>query len=368
MQNDSSHAETRAVMSVDVPRWLEKTLRDAYSGLGEDVGVAVRSSATAEDLPTASFAGQQETYLNVIGFDAVVESVRRCWASLWTDRAVAYRSTLSLDPRTVKLAVVIQRLVNPRVSGVLFTANPLSGRRHETVIDASFGLGEAIVSGSVNPDHFVVDAGSGGIFERSLGTKTLRVRGRSGGGTETVESGAAAGSPCLSDEQIRSLARRLLGPLASTADFEQIQRGVPHNPTIEMDLALWSISQAIPAGERMLFLEKPPEVAAQLYGKGALPAVVQGAVKAFLATYGHRCALELDGGLPRWAEQPAPVFAVLANLLALVMETGGPMAHGAIVARELGIPAVVAVAEATSRIRTGMVIAVDGTRGRITIL
>src|SRR4029453_16721757 len=117
----------------------------AYEGLGDGapVPVAVRSSATAEDLPSASFAGQQDTYLNVVGVESVLDAVARCWASLWTDRAVVYRATNGIDHRSVSLAVVIQRMVDAEVAGVLFTADPVTGRRRQAVIDASPGLGEA---------------------------------------------------------------------------------------------------------------------------------------------------------------------------------------------------------------------------------
>src|SRR5205085_2269538 len=141
--------------------------------LGDDAPVAVRSSATAEDLPTASFAGQQETFLNVVGSAAVLDAVRRCWASLWTGRAVAYRATNGIDHRAVQLAVVIQEMVQSSVAGVMFTANPLTGRRRQAVIDASPGLGEAVVSGAVTPDHFVVNLDTGAIEERQLGDKRL---------------------------------------------------------------------------------------------------------------------------------------------------------------------------------------------------
>ena len=116
----------------------------------------MRSSATAEDLPYASFAGQQDTYLNVVGDEPLLDAVRRCWASLWTDRAVSLPRRNGIDPGAVRLAVVVQRMVEAEVAGVLFTANPLTGRRRQAVIDASPGLGEAVVSGAVNPDHFVV--------------------------------------------------------------------------------------------------------------------------------------------------------------------------------------------------------------------
>ena len=176
------------------------------SGAGPGVPVAVRSSATAEDLPFASFAGQQDTYLNVVGADALLAAVRDCWASLWTDRAVAYRASRNIDPSTVALAVVVQRMVDAAAAGVMFTANPVTGRRRESVIDASPGLGEAVVSGAVNPDHFVVDPASGRILERRIGDKRLVIRALSGGGTESIDQPAAGDEPCLTDRQVRELA------------------------------------------------------------------------------------------------------------------------------------------------------------------
>src|SRR5690349_9157633 len=175
----------------------------AYRALGGGaaVPVAVRSSATAEDLPTASFAGQQDTYLNVVGTDAVLDAVRRCWASLWTDRAVAYRAEAGVEG-TVALAVVVQRMVDARAAGVLFTADPVSGRRTRTVIDAGPGLGEAVVSGMVNPDHLAVEDGR--IVERRLGDKAVAVRALAGGGTEKVAL-AATDRACLTDAQVHAL-------------------------------------------------------------------------------------------------------------------------------------------------------------------
>src|SRR6185436_7078737 len=151
-------------------------------------------------------AGQQDTYLNVVGGTAVLDAVRRCWASLWTDRAVVYRATNGIDHRLVALAVVIQRMVDAAVAGVLFTANPVTGRRRQAVIDASPGLGEAVVSGAVNPDRFVVDTATGEILERRLGDKRSIIRSRPGGGTEHVAHSAAVDGACLSDDQIRALA------------------------------------------------------------------------------------------------------------------------------------------------------------------
>ncbi|MFB6725948.1 PEP/pyruvate-binding domain-containing protein [Kribbella sp. NPDC056345] len=171
-----------AILATEVPADIEQAIRAAYAALGAEVPVAVRSSATAEDLGFASFAGQQDTYLDVVGADAVLDAVRRCWASLWTDRAWSYRETNEVDQDTVAVAVVVQRMVDAKAAGVLFTANPLTGRRNEAVIDAAPGLGEAVVSGAVNPDHFVVDTATGAIHERTL-----------------VHD-------CLTDEQVRALA------------------------------------------------------------------------------------------------------------------------------------------------------------------
>jgi pyruvate,water dikinase len=202
------------ITAAELPTATAGEILTAYRAL-DGVPVAVRSSATAEDLPFASFAGQQDTYLNVIDAVALLDAVRKCWASLWTDRAVAYRASRNIDPATVALAVVVQRMVDADAAGVMFTANPVTGRRREAVIDASSGLGEAVVSGAVNPDHFVVDTASGAILQRRLGDKRTAVRPLPGGGTEYVEQGTDQGAgtdevapnqPCLTDAQIRELA------------------------------------------------------------------------------------------------------------------------------------------------------------------
>jgi rifampicin phosphotransferase len=196
-----------AVLAVPIPPAIADAVAAEYAGLGTDVPVAVRSSATAEDLPFASFAGQQDTYLNVVGRDDVLDAVRRCWASLWTERAVVYRATQGIDNRTVRLAVVVQQMVDAAVAGVLFTANPVTGRRREAVVDASPGLGEAVVSGAVNPDHFVIDTAREVILDRRLGDKHMAIRSVAGGGTEHVELTAGSDEACLTDEQLLELAR-----------------------------------------------------------------------------------------------------------------------------------------------------------------
>ncbi|GAA4736178.1 PEP/pyruvate-binding domain-containing protein [Actinomycetospora chibensis] len=189
-----------AVLAVPIP----DEVADAVRATCPDGPVAVRSSATAEDLPDASFAGQQDTFLNVVGDDAVLDAVRRCWASLWTDRAVAYRGAHDIDHAAVALAVVIQSMVDARWAGVLFTADPVTGRRGQAVIDAAPGLGESVVSGSVDPEHLVVDP-AGEIVSRRAGAGGTVVRAVAGGGTEAVAHPSGAAS--LDDADARTLAR-----------------------------------------------------------------------------------------------------------------------------------------------------------------
>jgi rifampicin phosphotransferase len=207
-QAELAAAVRTAILHAAVPRDITSAITESYQALGQGkpVSVAVRSSATAEDLPDASFAGQQDTFLNTIDGEAVLDAVRHCWASLWTDRAVSYRAQQGIDPQMVHLAVVVQCMVDAQVAGVLFTANPLTGKRRQAVIDASAGLGEAVVSGATNPDHFVVNTSIGEIVERHVGDKHLVIRPRVGGGTERIEQPVQRTTACLSDTQVRALA------------------------------------------------------------------------------------------------------------------------------------------------------------------
>jgi phosphohistidine swiveling domain-containing protein len=195
-----------AVLQAPAPVAVAAALASAYHGLGgRAVPVAVRSSATAEDLPGASFAGQHETALQVVGAESLLAALQRCWASLWSERAVRYRARLGIDPRAVRLAVVVQRMVDAQVAGVLFTANPLTGKRRQAILDASPGLGEAVAAGATTPDHFIVDTPAGAISERHIGGKQLEIRPVAGGGTRRVER-LPQPQVCLSDAQVLALA------------------------------------------------------------------------------------------------------------------------------------------------------------------
>jgi len=200
--------------SGQIPSTLADEICQAYRALSSQLqAVAVRSSATAEDLPDLSFAGQQDTYLNIIGEEFLLDAIPRCWASLWTARAIGYRARNAISHDNVALAVVVQQMVQSEASGVLFTANPLTGKRSETVIEATFGLGEALVSGQVEPDHYVVETASGRILSKTLGAKALAIQGQAGGGTITIEQNESR-RQALPDEQIMALTR--LGQYAAT--------------------------------------------------------------------------------------------------------------------------------------------------------
>lgn len=186
-----------------IPATLADAILKAYADMGEPP-VAVRSSATTEDLPEASFAGQHDTFLNIVGGEALLAAVLRCWSSLWTARAIGYRMRNGIEHRDAALAVVVQAMVQSEAAGVLFTANPLTGKRTETVIDAAWGLGEALVSGQVEPDHYVIDAIGERILSKTLGAKAIAIRAKLGGGTETVTEDEA-GRQALPDQSIIEL-------------------------------------------------------------------------------------------------------------------------------------------------------------------
>ncbi|UFH52717.1 phosphoenolpyruvate synthase [Spirosoma sp. KNUC1025] len=208
-RNDISaiSAEIRAAIE-NIP--ISVVIAEAIAGhlktIGEQEAYAVRSSATAEDLPTASFAGQQDTYLNSIGRDAILQYISKCWASLFTERAVTYRIQQGFDHRKVRLAVVVQKMVFPQVSGILFTADPISGNRKVVSIDASFGLGEALVSGLVNADNYKVRNSE--IIEKNISIKKLAIYAvRGGGTTEQAIEPDQQNRQALTDQQILQLER-----------------------------------------------------------------------------------------------------------------------------------------------------------------
>ncbi|MGW6547548.1 rifamycin-inactivating phosphotransferase [Streptomyces massasporeus] len=212
----------RTIEGITIPGDLAAAITRGLSRLGEQSPCAVRSSATAEDLPTASFAGQQDTYLNIVGPTAILRHVSRCWASQFTERAVTYRQHNGIDHRTVDMAVVVQRMVLPHASGILFTADPVTGNRKVATVDAGFGLGEALVSGLVNPDVFKVRDGD--VVAKTIAAKQRAVHALPTGGTQEVEIDARwQEQPALTDAQavrLVDLGRRIEEHFGRPQDIE----------------------------------------------------------------------------------------------------------------------------------------------------
>ena len=200
-------AEIRATLEgITIPDDVAAAITRPLARLGEQAAYAVRSSATAEDLPTASFAGQHDTYLNVVGPAAVLQQVSRCWGSLFTERAVTYRLQNGIDHRHVQMAVVVQRMVSPHAAGILFTADPVTCNRNVASVEASFGLGEALVSGLGNADAYKVRNGE--VVAKALAAKRLAVHASPAGGTQERAIGPERQTqPALTDAQVVRLAQ-----------------------------------------------------------------------------------------------------------------------------------------------------------------
>jgi pyruvate, water dikinase len=250
-------AKLRAA-SLEVRSWIEAiplpddviaSVRASYRALcthcdTEGVPVAVRSSATAEDLPDASFAGQQDTYLWICGEEAVLEHVRRCWSSVFTDRAISYRRQTGHDHEQIDMSVGIQKMVDPTAAGVAFTLNPSNGDRSQIAIDAAWGFGEGVVSGEVTPDNFLVDKVLNQITRRSIGAKAMEYR-RCESGVECAEvEPERAQLPCLTDDQVQAvaaMARRAEKHYGSPQDVE------------------WALDRHLPDGDNVILLQSRPE-------------------------------------------------------------------------------------------------------------
>lgn len=234
------------IRSHHLPADVEAAIRAAYAAMGDDIPVAVRSSATAEDLPDASFAGQQDTYLWVQGADDVVTHVRDCWASLYTTRAVAYREKNNIPHQGVLMSVGVQKMVNAKTAGVAMTLDPVSGDRTRIVIDASWGLGEMVVSGIVTPDNYTVEKVLEEIMNRKISDKHVELVGDpdKGEAIEREVDEARRNISCLSDAEVLAVAR--------LAKRLEKQNKCPQD--VE-----WAIDADLPEGENLLALQSRPE-------------------------------------------------------------------------------------------------------------
>ncbi|MDQ1669305.1 MAG: pyruvate, water dikinase [Actinomycetota bacterium] len=237
------------VESAPVPTEVEDSVREGYAALAEMCGdprvpVAVRSSATSEDLPDASFAGEHETYLWVQGPEAVLSMVRRCWSSLFTERAIAYRAQMKYPHDSVQMCVAVQKMVRPKAAGVAFTLNPRDGDRSQVAIDSSWGFGEAVVAGEVTPDNYLVDKVLYEITKRQVSSKEYEYRLGENGVERVAIVDERREQPSLDDAEIKAVAR-----LARTAEKHY---GCPQD--VE-----WAVDLDLPDDANVLLLQSRPE-------------------------------------------------------------------------------------------------------------
>ncbi len=361
---DRAAAEIRAEVEAEpLPDWLSEAIRGAYLRLGgedERLAVAVRSSATAEDTASASFAGMNETLLNVRGASAVLAAVRSCWSSLFGARTVYYRAKRGFDQAGMDIAVVVQRQVESTRAGVMFTIDPAGGARDRLVIEGAFGLGESVVSGSVSPDRYVVAKDGLAIEQREVRRKELTIEYAADGGTATRElSGDEAERAVLSDEEVRRVAE--LGVRIEN------HYGTPQDTEWAFDAGgeVWML-QSRPVtsigGEGDGEAGPAAATGKQLVkGLGAAPGMASGTVRVIKA---REQADELNEGEVLVTHMTAPDWVpLMRRAAAIVTDSGGMTCHAAIVSRELGIPCVVGTASATTTLRDGETVTVDAGSG-----
>jgi phosphoenolpyruvate synthase len=372
-EKDSATASSRIkqlILSAEIPPDLEEITLNAYEELVKQVGkeilVAVRSSATAEDIESASFAGQQDTYLNVER-SQLFEKIKLVWASLFNERAIEYRKSKGIDSSKVEMAVVIQKMVNSRSSGVMFTLNPANGDRNFIVIESSWGLGEAVVGGMVTPDEVVISKHDLKIVDRRNSKKNLKIiyDPHLKANREVEIQGKESESPSITDEEAIELAKLALK--------------IEKHYEVPMDIE-WAIDGDLTFPDNVFIVQARPEtfwVSKQsrqepvtattgerkviVKGLAASPGIAMGKARVLLDI---KDAKEFKKGEilvtrmtdPDWV----PVMKVAS---AIITDEGGITSHAAIVSRELGIPAIVGTKDATKLLRTGQEITVDATRG-----
>ncbi|MFP3233042.1 MAG: pyruvate, water dikinase [Sulfolobaceae archaeon] len=360
------------ILSALVPKDLEESIYKGYDSLskmvGKEVLVAVRSSATAEDIAEASFAGQQDTYLNVSRSE-LIEAVKKVWASLYTARAISYRKAKSIDQLNISMAVVVQKMVNSRSAGVMFTLHPSTGDRNYIVIESSWGLGESVVGGKVTPDEVIIEKSSLKIVERRLSHKTSKiVYDPVARKNKTVQlTGEEADTMSINDEEAIELAKLAL----------KIEEHYGRPMDIE-----WAIDSDLKFPDNVFIVQARPETywsnkgkeeqkekkssgSGRILTKGipASPGIAVGKARVLLEL---KDAKNFQQGEILVTKMTDPDWVPIMKMAsAIVTDEGGRTSHAAIVSRELGIPAVVGTGNATKVIQDGQEITVDATRGII---
>lgn len=344
------------VIKAGMPDDVREAILSSYRALGPNCFVAVRSSATGEDGADASFAGMNETFTNVRGEQDLIEAVRNCWASLFGARVVAYRASrgFAADPA---MAVVVQLMIASERSGVAFTADPTTDATDRVVIEAAFGQGEVVVSGSVEPDTYVVAKDGGEILSRRIGLKSFKIVRGSDGKDQRVElDRAQAESVVLNDDEVREIAAIAVRSEQHAGSPQDTEWAIADGTTyIVQTRPITTLSRAgKPAAESHEVL---------IQGLPAVPGAASGVVRVLKDVK--------DGGRMQDGEVLVATMTnpdwlpTMRRAAALVTDTGGMTCHAAIVARELKVPCIVGARTATRDLTDGMVVTVDGTHGRV---
>ena len=365
----AAEAARRAVCESELPGWLAEAIGAGYDRLAEgdaDAPVAVRSSATAEDTASASFAGMNETFLNVRGRDAVIDAVKRCWQSLFGARTIYYRGQRGFSQSEMDIAVVVQRQISSTRAGVMFTIDPSTGDRDHLVIEGSFGLGESVVSGQVSPDRYVVEKSNLAIVVRSVRPKELTIEACVDGGTMTRQLSAhESHRPVLTDEEVLGVAQ--LG-IAIEREYSAPQ---DTEWAFDPEAKIWMLQSrpitTLGPPESLPAAQAPSDAdqgAVLVRGLGAAPGAAGGAVR-LLATLDEAAKLAPGDVLVTHMTSPDWV-PLMRRAAAVVTDSGGMTCHAAIVSRELAIPCVVGTGEATKKLRDGELVTVDATHGTVT--
>ena len=360
----------RLISSAPMPEELAKVIKIAYEELSarqnvKNPLVAVRSSATAEDLPDASFAGAQETYLNVSGISQVTNSIRKCYGSLFTDRAIFYRVEKGFDNVTVALSAIVQMMCYSESSGVIFTIDPTNGDESVVMIEANYGLGEYVVKGRVTPDDYYVEKKTLSIVRKSIPTKTVMLMQKPGGGTEDrAVPEALKRRQVITDSQILELTRYALAIEDHYARPMDIEWGLDKQTGKLLILqarpeTVWSLKKAQAGGKPSLTKERKILVK----GLPASPGVAAGKVHVIPSAEHLR---DFQAGEILVTRMTAPDWVpAMKKSKAIVADSGGMTCHAAIVSRELGIPCIVGSKYGTQVLKTGMEVTVDAKSGAV---
>ena len=353
----------QVILNAQMPPELAEEIKQAYIKMDRGL-VAVRSSATAEDLPEASFAGQQSTFLNVQGEKEVITAVQECWASLFKPRAIFYRHQQGFDHFKVGVAVPIQKMVQSQTSGVMFTIEPMTSDRSKIIIEAVYGLGEALVSGEVIPDLYIIDKEGLKISSKKIGAQEWQlIRNLAAGDGETnikvMLQPSRQTQQKLADEDIISLAK--LGKYIE--DLYQFPQDIEW---AQEDKEIFIVqTRPVTTIKAEAVAEVIPEIKAAvlLSGVPASPGMASGPVK---IVYDASEIDKVESGDILVSEMTTPDFVpAMKRAVAIVTERGGRTAHAAIVSRELGVPCIVGAERALAILTNGQVITVDGSQGKI---